>query len=594
MRARLIGSLAAAVAAAICAMTVPAWAGYSMSGYNFQVVQSGQGLADAGISYLDEPNMERDRAAIMPPSAQVSRFPRATTIDYARLYLDIWGGMPMFTATVTVSVNGTQLAPISIGGMSDANPTYSGTKTCVYGSGYGLWQLAVAGLSNLLYTNGAANAVTWTVNDPNGNFDGRTYYASLVTVYTSSSLNQTLDYDLAEGNGLMQHTPGDTGAPSSRTLTITGVNTANVSSATYYAGYILGVTGQGSTPSLSTARHWAARPTTLRKDQTRISVRASFPPMSPVPWPAPIRCNTAWRCPAAKPIFCRTSACWRSRTRCPSMASGTARPAEVGATPPIGKAAISRPIPAIRPPSARASARPPPIVTLDGTRTLGSLAFSTTGGGSYTIARSSGDTTGTLTLTNGGGTVSIADQRRQPDHCRAVVLGSDLTVSAATGSGLTISGAISEGSPGKPVSLIGGGELILSGSDNYTGGTTVACGTLDLSTPESMPSTGTLDIERGGEVVLGVLLGDSNDSEPAVTAVAAAKSPTAPAAPRARWRRCWRGFGLSGLSSLPGTPPDGLSPRARRRLPSRPRWSCCWPRCWPWPRWSAASPSALR
>ena len=81
----------------------------------------------------------------------------------------------------------------------------------MYGSGYGVWELAVAGVSGLLHTNGAANAVTWTVTDPTGNFDGRTYDASLITVYTSSSLNQTLDYDLAEANGYMQNS-GDTGA----------------------------------------------------------------------------------------------------------------------------------------------------------------------------------------------------------------------------------------------------------------------------------------------------------------------------------------------------------------------------------------------
>ena len=155
MRARLIGSLAAAVAAAICAMTVPAWAGYSMSGYNFQVVQSGQGLADAGISYLENSTWNESGGNLYAPISTSFTLPSCSDIDYARLYLDIWGGMPMFTATVTVSVNGTQLAPISIGGMSDANPTYSGTKTCVYGSGYGVWEVAVAGLSNLLYTNGA-------------------------------------------------------------------------------------------------------------------------------------------------------------------------------------------------------------------------------------------------------------------------------------------------------------------------------------------------------------------------------------------------------------------------------------------------------
>ena len=84
-----------------------------------------------------------------------------------------------------MSVNGTQLPPISIGGTSDSNPTYNAAETCVYGSGYGMWQLAIGGVGGLLNTNGGANTVTWTVSDPNAEFDGRTYYASLVTVYTN-------------------------------------------------------------------------------------------------------------------------------------------------------------------------------------------------------------------------------------------------------------------------------------------------------------------------------------------------------------------------------------------------------------------------
>ena len=32
-----------------------------------------------------------------------------------------------------------------------------------------MWQLAVAGVGSLLNTNGVANSVTWTVNDPNAN-----------------------------------------------------------------------------------------------------------------------------------------------------------------------------------------------------------------------------------------------------------------------------------------------------------------------------------------------------------------------------------------------------------------------------------------
>ena len=77
-------------------------------------------------------------------------------------------------------------------------------------------------------------------------------------------------------------------------------------------------------------------------------------------------------------------------------------------------------------------------VTLDGSWAVGSLTFNTSGGGSYTIACSAGDTTSTLMLTgsvtNSGGNHTIA---------APVVLGSNVTVSTTAGSSLTISGPVS-------------------------------------------------------------------------------------------------------------------------------------------------------
>ena len=122
-------------------MAVPAWAGYSLPGYDLEVVQSGQGLAHAGISYLENSTWNGPGGNQYTPISTSFTLPSCDDIDFARLYLDIWGGMPVFTATVTVSVNGTQLAPISIGGMSDANPTYSGTTDLRLR--VGIWRVGV-------------------------------------------------------------------------------------------------------------------------------------------------------------------------------------------------------------------------------------------------------------------------------------------------------------------------------------------------------------------------------------------------------------------------------------------------------------------
>ena len=100
-------------------------------------------------------------------------------------------------------------------------------------------------------------------------------------------------------------------------------------------------------------------------------------------------------------------------------------------------------------------------VTLDGNWAVGSLTFNTSGGGSYTIACSAGDTTSTLMLTgsvtNSGGNHTIA---------APVVLGSNVMVSTTAGSSLTISGPISESAVGSSLTKTGAGALVLAGTQH--------------------------------------------------------------------------------------------------------------------------------
>ena len=88
-------------------------------------------------------------------------------------------------------------------------------------------------------------------------------------------------------------------------------------------------------------------------------------------------------------------------------------------------------------------------VTLDGSWTIASLTFNTTGGGSYVISRCAGDSTSTLTLTGTGTSFPLTNSGGNQTIAVPVVLGSNLSVSAATGSSLTVSGPISETSAGK-------------------------------------------------------------------------------------------------------------------------------------------------
>ena len=93
-----------------------------------------------------------------------------------------------------------------------------------------------------------------------------------------------------------------------------------------------------------------------------------------------------------------------------------------------------------------------------------------------TLASAAG-LSGTATLTDSGGNQTIA---------APVSLGSNLAVSATLGSSLTFSGPISGSSTGTNVTF-SGGVVILSGSNTYSGSTTVSSGTLRALTPASLP-----------------------------------------------------------------------------------------------------------
>ena len=120
-------------------------------------------------------------------------------------------------------------------------------------------------------------------------------------------------------------------------------------------------------------------------------------------------------------------------------------------------------------------------------------------------------------------------QRRQPHDCCANRLGRQREQPgrhASTGSALTIAGSLSETVADTTLSVSGGGALILSGTDQYTGGTTVNAATLALTSSNALPTSGLLTIGSGGRLVLGggagigALLGASSP-------ISSARSPSA-------------------------------------------------------------------
>jgi autotransporter-associated beta strand protein len=143
-------------------------------------------------------------------------------------------------------------------------------------------------------------------------------------------------------------------------------------------------------------------------------------------------------------------------------------------------------------------------VTLDEAVTLGMLQLGNSGQSSsvgYTVIGSGGSV---LTLSNSGGNPSQINVTEGTHAISAPIsLAGSLSVSLSAAATLTLGGNISE-SATSSLTLSNGGTLILSGSNSYSGGTTVNSGVLVAENAAAIPSGSLLEIDAGGSLVLGM------------------------------------------------------------------------------------------
>jgi autotransporter-associated beta strand protein len=97
--------------------------------------------------------------------------------------------------------------------------------------------------------------------------------------------------------------------------------------------------------------------------------------------------------------------------------------------------------------------------------------------GSYTISQGTG---GTLNLDAGAGTAAVIITSGNHVISAPVTLDSNTSIAPAAGTQLTVSGNIGESGGSHALDQTGPGLLVLSGSNTYSGGTTVSAGTLQL------------------------------------------------------------------------------------------------------------------
>jgi len=123
---------------------------------------------------------------------------------------------------------------------------------------------------------------------------------------------------------------------------------------------------------------------------------------------------------------------------------------------------------------------------------------------SYTVDASGTTPGGTLILNGGGSGATLTDLLGSHEISAPIILADNLTGMVNSGYILTLSGIISETGGPKSLTKAGDGTLTLTGSNTYSGGTTISAGVLKISNAHALGT--------GGLILAGGTLDSGNSS----------------------------------------------------------------------------------
>ncbi|MCG2734854.1 MAG: DUF3344 domain-containing protein [Candidatus Methanoperedenaceae archaeon] len=175
-----------AVLACLLIFIMPATAAWNFDGWEVKTMETGSIKGDVFVSYGDRSGLSSS------PYTSNFNLPIGTE-KYSRLYVGVWGATESKTGWVNTTLNGASVGNMTIGGITDTNPTYT-SSTNVYGRGNGVWWASYNVTGKV--TMGAANSATATTG---GTIDGRVYAIVLATVYTDASKPE-IQYWINEGS----------------------------------------------------------------------------------------------------------------------------------------------------------------------------------------------------------------------------------------------------------------------------------------------------------------------------------------------------------------------------------------------------------
>jgi uncharacterized repeat protein (TIGR03803 family) len=217
---------------------------YAFEGLGITNVLTG-GVTNGGLFWGTVPTW-LDVPPSLPCANEVAfALPVCDRVVAGRLVMTLWGGTPDYTCQMTVTVNGATLpcaSPFVFGTTTNLNAVFDAGAPCAYGSGYGIWLVALPVPGGMLRTDGSSNTVSVAETTPDS-FDGRIQHVTLVAVYQSAALTNTFDYALAEGSGDIYGAPTPPEVDE-RTAVFGAVNPTNAAAARLTALYTYGVTGE--------------------------------------------------------------------------------------------------------------------------------------------------------------------------------------------------------------------------------------------------------------------------------------------------------------------------------------------------------------
>ena len=232
-----------AIIAILTALVVPTMADYDFDGRQFPVSTTRSGTVTGDV-YVSGGHGSEGTMYLPNTYQQNFNVPAGTLVEWARLYVGVWGATENYAGYFNTSLNGQLLTPsggICLAGKNDTNPNVWCTSHGVHWVYFDVASKVNPGVVNHAVAN------TWDDTNP-GDFDGRMYGIVLVAVVNNANGPQ-VQYWVNDGHWALNYNiplPHNV-----NTTQFTGAINPGNTGAILHTVYLTGAPGEGDTLSFN-------------------------------------------------------------------------------------------------------------------------------------------------------------------------------------------------------------------------------------------------------------------------------------------------------------------------------------------------------